>query len=121
VAAAAALAQQQDDEVDAAAAGPLQSVSSSEIEQARLEGEVRALARLAAATRDPAESSGKMPVVAPDAELLQRTRDEIDRLRSELGLGGASGGTSGDGSSGSGGGHSGFNVDAPAWQPGRKW
>lgn len=122
-AAAAALAQHQDDQAAAAAAQPLESVSSSELEQARLEGEVRALARLAAATRDPAECSGKMSVVAPaaaDAALLQQTRDEIDRLRTELGLREASSGSSGDVSSGSGmGDYSGLNVDAPAWQPGR--
>ena len=115
---AAALAQQQDEV--GAAARPLQSMTSTELEQARLAGEVRALARLSAATSDPAETGGKMTVAPPsatDAELLHRTRHEIDRLRSELGLGGASGGNS----SVEIGGQSGFNVDAPAWQPGRKW
>ena len=81
--------------------------------QARLEGEVRALGRLAAATRAPAEARlgttaatmSSAAAAADSAEMLQRTRAEIDRLRSELGLATATG----------------MRPDAPAWQPGRVW
>jgi len=109
----AALAQQQHDGAATAAAVPYESVQSSELEQARLEGEVRALGRLAAATRAPAEARlgttaatmSSAAAAADSAEMLQRTRAEIDRLRSELGLATATG----------------MRPDAPAWQPGRVW
>ena len=124
-AAAAALAQQQDAGAASAAARLFPTGGSTELEQARLEGEVRALNRLAAATRSPADGGAAMLVTAAPAahpaELLQ-IRAEIDRLRSELGLessrGEASSSTSNNGGAG---GFPQFNVNAPAWQPSREW
>ena len=123
-AAAAALAQQQDAGAAFAAVRPCPTGGSSELEQARLEGEVRALNRLAAATRPPANGGAAMSVTtapaAHPAELLQ-IRAEIDRLRSELGLETSRSEASAVASSNSAGGYLQFNINAPAWQPSRKW
>ena len=123
-AAAAALAQQQDAGAASAAARSFPTGGSSELEQARLEGEVRALNRLAAATRPPADGGAAMLVTAAPAahpaELLQ-IRAEIDRLRSELGLESSRGEAASSTSNNGAGGFPQFNVNAPAWQPSREW
>ena len=120
----------------------LPRASSGELEQARLDGELRALNRLAGgATPAPAaaavaqqpqqQPAPAAPPPAAAADLLQQTREEICRLRAELGLGGGAalvGGAAAlaaiggaalfqqqQGEQAAGGG--GMDPDAPAWQP----